>query len=92
MLEAEAPETESIDRQVFWLSAPDGRSDSLPRLTLVSSSRVASSGVASGGLADHSGGPATDLHRFPYCPAHANHGREPVENYASLYEVGKKVQ
>jgi hypothetical protein len=33
-----------------------------------------------GGLADHSGGPATDLHRFPYCPRDQIGAAEPVEN------------
>src|SRR5262245_759537 len=36
------------------------------------------SGMSSGGLADHSGGPATDLHRFPYCPSTVDAEKEPV--------------
>jgi hypothetical protein len=61
MLEAEASK-QKLGRQVFWLTAPDD-----PR-------RPSHAGnptqwpMSFKGLADYSGGPATDLHRFPYCP------------------------
>jgi hypothetical protein len=48
------------DRQVFWLSARNG---------FPSPSQTLARPVACrGSLADYSGGPATDSHRFPYCP------------------------
>jgi hypothetical protein len=57
ILVAEASE-QFLGRQVFWLTARSG--PGLP------SRRVRGSGVCfTGDLADYSGGPATDLHRFP---------------------------
>jgi hypothetical protein len=74
----------SSDRQVFWLSA-----SRLP----VAFPDLVSSGVSgyfrgvmrtlnensTESLADYSGGPATDLHRFPYCPR--PQAEAPVECY-----------
>ncbi len=59
MLLAEASE-QRLDGQVFWLSARNGPRTAFPPF---------GSGLGlSGGLADHSGGPATDFHRLPYYP------------------------
>jgi len=60
MLEAEA--SEQLGRQVFWLTAPSGLRTAFPHVPGGSTQWP----VRFGGLADHSGGPATDLHRFPY--------------------------
>ncbi len=49
-----------LGRQVFWLSAHDG-----PGQPSHGSNR---SGIRIRALADHSGGPATALHRFPFSP------------------------
>jgi hypothetical protein len=72
MLEAEASK-QKLGRQVFWLTAPDD-----PR-------RPSHAGdpaqwlMSLVGLADYSGGPATDSHRFPYCPPTSQGAAEPVE-------------
>jgi hypothetical protein len=63
MLVAEASET-SLGRQVFWLTAPNGFRTTFPRTVLGEPFAVA---LQFGGLADYSGGPATDSHRFPFC-------------------------
>jgi hypothetical protein len=60
MLEAEA--SEQLGRQVFWLTAPSGLRTAFPHVPGGSTQWP----VWFGDLADHSGGPATDLHRFPY--------------------------
>ena len=54
-----------IGRQVFWLTARYGPQTAFPRLGDWATFAVAS---LFAGLADHSGGPATELHRFPYSP------------------------
>lgn len=51
----------ALDGQVFWLSAHGG-----PRIAFP----PCGSGIRPKVLADHSGGPATDLHRLPYSPPH----------------------
>ena len=51
---------EGNDRQVFWLSALTA-CRRLPKC-------VWHSVASAGSLTDYSGGPATDLHRFTYCP------------------------
>jgi hypothetical protein len=63
MLVAEASAT-FLGRQVFWLTADNGFRAAFPQRILGEPFAVASQ---LGGLADYSGGPATDLHRFPFC-------------------------
>ncbi len=76
-LEAEASD-HVLGRQVFWLMAHHGPRTAFPRLPL--------GGVwpqwrnQFEGLANYSGGPATDLHRFPFYPA----GFQPAENLSNL--------
>jgi hypothetical protein len=60
MLEAGASQRK-LDGQVFWLSAPVGPRTAFPPF-------LGSGLDLSGGLADYSGGPATDSHRLPYYP------------------------
>src|SRR5260370_339930 len=62
-----------LGRQVFWLTAPDGFRTTFPPSATQPSAVARGAGFASprlrfGGLADHSGGPATASHRFPFCP------------------------
>src|SRR5207244_2525615 len=52
-----------LDRQVFWLTARSGPRVAFPGRDL---SRIRPVAWTLKGLADHSGGPATDSHRFPY--------------------------
>src|SRR5947209_2605833 len=59
MLAAEASET-TLNRQVFWLTAPDGLER--PSRGRFENCRSGTHGFE--GLAEYSGGPATDSHRF----------------------------
>jgi hypothetical protein len=64
MLEAEASGPVLV-RQVFWLTARNGSQAAFPRRVMGGPGH---SGLTKlGSLADHSGGPATDSHRFPFC-------------------------
>jgi len=64
MLEAEASQRE-LKRQVFWLSACNVPRTAFPPW---SPKRLRQWLCGFEELADHSGGPATDLHRFPFSP------------------------
>ncbi len=61
----EAPK-QFLGRQVFWLTADSGFRTTFPQ---PGSTNTCCSGLpVFGNLADHSGGPATASHRFPYYP------------------------
>src|SRR5216683_388232 len=78
MLAAEASQR-FLNRQVFWLTARSGPEQPSHR----DSCNDSGSGEF-GGLAEHSGGPATDLHRFPYCPLASRWREEPVKLLALI--------
>jgi hypothetical protein len=82
MLAAEAPEHNP--RQAGLLADGSGENRIVPPAVPGRPSRGrpgagGSGSQRSGGLADHSGGPATDSHRFPSSPPAATRQAEPVE-------------
>jgi hypothetical protein len=63
MLETEASK-QSLGKQVFWLTAPSGPES--PSHMGHHKRDLCSGIVEFGSLADYSGGPAPELHRFPF--------------------------